>query len=334
MRATTTFGSRGTMTRPATGDKTIAAQIREKILKNRLNLGPVLRQRAENGHIAPHDMKEVLARVPQLAFSEEELDFCSGADGEEPIHIQDFMFNLRVPDYDDYDPWGKSKAREQLYLRNKVSLIPPRQFSRPSWEDPPAPVAQPAAKIPAEDDQEAQGGGTKKPKRKPGAGIARRYLKQIGDEMDMKGVSLLDVFRKIDIDASGAIDQSEFEQAIEVIGVPGIQKQQMAFLFTNIDENDNGKVDIHELHMALSDAQADDAATSSAGATSRPSTFRPDSGGGGTSAPWVQRTKGSRLDAVLPPDHFNLRFRRSVVPPYATSETVLMLMAQNWLATA
>jgi len=34
--------------------------------------------------------------------------------------------------------------------------------------------------------------------------------------------------------ASGAIDQSEFEQAIEVIGVPGIQKQQMAFLLKNI----------------------------------------------------------------------------------------------------
>ena len=98
-----------------------------------------------------------------------------------------------------------------------------------------------------------------------------------------------------------------------------MQKQQMEFLFKNVDENDNGKVDIHELHMALTDAKNEEQDKSSAGATSRPSTFRPDDTG---AVPWAQRTQGTRLEAVLPPDHFNLRFRRSLMPPYATSETV------------
>lgn len=310
------------MTRPETADKPLARQIRDKILKNRLNLGPVLRQKSDNGYITPHDMKHVLSAVPQLAFSEEELDFLAGADGGAPVHVHDFMLELKVPDYDDYDPWGKSKAREQLFLRKKASNLPPRHFNRPVSEEPPKPLVPSMGKKADEGEASPGGGAPSKPKRKPGAGIARKYMRQINDEMEMKGVTLLDIFRKIDIDASGSIDQNEFEQAVEIIGVPGMQRQQMAFLFKNVDENNNGKVDIHELHMALMDSKNDDGAGSSAGATSRPSTFRPDDTGGGSALPWAQSTRGTRLEAVLPPDHFNLRFRRSLMPPYATSETV------------
>jgi len=103
----------------------------------------------------------------------------------------------------------------------------------------------------------------------------------------------------------------------------------MAFLFRNIDENGNGKVDIHELKNALTEAQIDDSGGSQ---PSRPSTFRPDGTGSLSNEPWASRTNGTRIPSLLPADHFNIRFRRSLMPPYATSETVILRVSPNPLS--
>jgi len=258
----------------------------------------------------------------------QELDLVTRADGpDNQIDVLEFLSSLDVPMYDDYDPWGKSKAREQLFLRNTASSAPPRNFSRHYFRVPEAPVAV-KKKEEKKPQDEGEGPASKKPKHKPGAGLARKYLRQIADEMDAKGVSLLDLFRKIDIDASGAIDKEEFGHACDMVGVHGLGKAQTDFMFDHVDENGNAKLDLHELQTALLDSQIDDASRSSASASgSRPSTFRPDDTQGlrqtaGSAAPWAQSKQGTRIDSIVPPDHFNLRFRRSLMPPYATSETV------------
>ena len=322
--STSSFGTRtttGTMTRPSTSDKPLQRRVREKILRQRLNLGPVLRQHAEGAYINPDGLKKALSQLPQPQLTNEELDFCGGYDDgpDSKILVMDFLESLAVPNYDDYDPWGKSRARETMHLHNRSRSVPTRQFSRPSFQVPKAQAFVAKHVVEAQDEEDTGPTDPTKPKAKAGAAIARKYLKQIGDEMDKKGVTLLDIFRKIDIDGSGAIDQGEFERAIDVIGVPGMERQQMTFLFRNIDENDNGKLDIHELQSALLDSQLTEAKESSG--PSRPSTFRPDTGGG-NAGPWA-KAGNTRLAACLPQDHFNLRFRRSLVPPYATSETVV-----------
>ena len=327
--------TRGTMARPATADKPIQRRVREKILRHRLNLGPLLRPYAdEAGCVAPEGMRNALAGAPQLALTNDELDFCTGPGGagaESKIHVHNFLLSLDVPSYDDnYDPWGKLRAREMRLLRDRVSNLPTRTFSHKSFEVPETLGLVPPK--PAGEDETAGvelGTQPSKPKHKPGAGIARKYLKQIGDQMEVKGLELLDIFRKIDIDSSGTIDQSEFEEAVHVIGVPGIEARHMAFLFRNIDENGNGKVDIHELKNALTEAQIDDSGGSQ---PSRPSTFRPDGTGSLSNEPWASRTNGTRIPSLLPADHFNIRFRRSLMPPYATSETVILRVSPNPLS--
>ena len=250
----------------------------------------------------------------------QELDLVACADGpDNKIDVLQFINSLKVPEFDEYDPLGQSKAREQLYLRNTVSSAPPRNVSRQYYRMPEAPVA---VLKKAEKPEESVGATSKKPKRKPGAGLARKYLRQVADEMDMKGVSLLDVFRKIDIDASGAIDKGEFSQVIQELGIRGLGPSQTDFMFDHVDENSNEKIDLHELQTALLDSRIDGSQSSTSG--SRPSTFRPgDTGGTGlTPGPWSKSKQGTRIDSIVPQDHFNLRFRRSLMPPYATSETV------------
>ena len=252
----------------------------------------------------------------------QELDLVACADGpDNKIDVLQFINSLKVPEFDEYDPLGQSKAREQLYLRNTVSSAPPRNFSRQYYRMPEAPVA---VLKKAEKPEESVGATSKKPKRKPGAGLARKYLRQVADEMDVKGLSLLDVFRKIDLDSSGAIDKGEFAQVIQELGIRGLGPSQTDFMFDHVDENTNEKIDLHELQTALLDSQIDRSQSSASG--SRPSTFGPeDTGGNGpgpTPTPWSKSKQGTRIDSIVPQDHFNLRFRRSLMPPYATSETV------------
>lgn len=61
----------GSMTRPGSRGKPLQRQVREKILKHCLNLGPVLRQHAGNGYISPRGMRAALASLPQLKLTDE-----------------------------------------------------------------------------------------------------------------------------------------------------------------------------------------------------------------------------------------------------------------------
>ena len=61
----------GSMTRPGSRGKPLQRQVREKILKHCLNLGPVLRQHAGNGYITPRGMRAALASLPQLKLTDE-----------------------------------------------------------------------------------------------------------------------------------------------------------------------------------------------------------------------------------------------------------------------
>lgn len=71
----------------------------------------------------------------------QELDLVASADGpDNKIDVLQFINSLEVPEFDEYDPLGKSKAREQLYLRNTVSSAPPRNFSRQYYRMPEVPV--------------------------------------------------------------------------------------------------------------------------------------------------------------------------------------------------
>jgi hypothetical protein len=197
---TTTFGSRSTMTRPATGDKPLQRRVRERILKHRVNLGPLLRQQAENdGFITPDGLRRALASVPQLELDGEELDFCTAAEQgpEGKVNVRNFLHSLKVPDYDEYDPFGQSLSREQFYLGERVRKIPPRTFTRASFEIPEKQIVLHKKVVEDQGDKEGERGSPSKPKRKQGAGIARKYLKQISEEMQFKGLNLLDVFRKV-----------------------------------------------------------------------------------------------------------------------------------------
>lgn len=199
---TTTFGSRSTMARPGTGDKPLQRRVREKILKHRVNLGPVLRQHSQNdGFITPDGLRHALEGVPQLELNVEEMDFCTAAEEgpEGKVNVRNFLDSLKVPDYDQYDPWGQSRFREQIYLGDRVSKIPPRTFTRSSFEVPEKQTVLPKKVIDDKGENEGESGSPSKPKRKPGAGIARKYLRQISDEMQVKGLNLLDVFRKVQI---------------------------------------------------------------------------------------------------------------------------------------
>lgn len=332
----TTFGSKDT--RPNTDGKSMSKRVRDKIMRAHLNIGPALREHSGGTRlISADDLRQALSSFPQLDLHSDELDFCVGSrDGpDNKIDVREFLDYLKIPSYEEnYDPWGKSRSREHSFLRNRSSKPPSRQFNHQSFDVPKKAVYivkqvdEKKSEKPEDGSANVSPGAPNKPKLKAGSGLARKYLKQMSEVMHEKGVTLLDAFRAIDADSSGAIDQKEFQQAVELIGVPGMGEKQLAFLFQNIDENGNGKVDIHELMMALSDATIRDNGSPPASQPSRPSTFREDvKVTAANSEPWAKRSKGERVGPVLPSDHFNLRFRRALVPPYATSETVLSLFS-------
>lgn len=333
----------GTMAGKLWEDRDLASKVREKILKRRVNVAPVLKEKAVNGYVSSSDMRDALRKL-KIPLNEEETAFCAGAQHGEPddyVDVRNFVDALRVPDFLDYDPMGQSKARESKSLKRLA--FPPRPRPDQGMEG----LEQTeefhtteGLNSPAKDSSRrptgsASVGGTNvqgneaKPRVLLNKRQARRHVKSLSAKLKEYGVSVLEMFRNIDHDGSGVIEKEEFEAELKKRTDLGVLQPQIDDVWSYIDKDGNNSINYLELVGAL-----EDDATSSKN-SSRPATgSRPGSKGSEDSGqrmsfgdPWAQG-RGKR-QAILPSDHFNVRTWRGQ-PPRAT-ETILVPIEESFL---
>mmetsp|Transcript_68576 Transcript_68576/g.143005 ORF Transcript_68576/g.143005 Transcript_68576/m.143005 type:complete len:482 (+) Transcript_68576:180-1625(+) len=319
---------RGTM---ASGDQehnSFRRNVREKILMRRLNVGPYLREPSVNGYISSTQMREVLKKM-HLGLNDKEMAFCCGAEEGQPddfVDVTNFLHSLRVPDFDGYDPMGKSKLRETAFLRRTAAASRKRReelWSAQNTGNMPEKETSPCP--PAENDERKSTAGSRLSSAGsmgfdgPNMRQARKHARQLSEKMKENGMTILEMFRKIDKDGSGIIEKSEFESELQKRGSLGMMQQQIDSVWKFIDKDGSNSINYLELLAAMETESTPRSRRTTSSASSR---SKMDGGGGGLTFgdPWAQ-SKGKR-QPILPSDNFNVRTWRGQ-PARSTSDLVV-----------